>query len=303
MRVFVAGSSGVIGRCLVSKLVARGHQVNATTLDIAELGLLRRLGAVGLVMDGLDPLAVGEAVATAEPDVIVHQMTGPCDRHAGHRHQRIAGRFFATTNRLRTEGVDHLLAAAQAADVSRIVTLSCDHFNDPRDGEGVKTEDPHLASTEGAKAGRQSGAARRRSRRCRPAIRRLLRVGSQRWSSRAGAQAPAPSRWRRHGVHLVGPRRRRSNSDGPGGGAGLRRRSQHRRRRTGTGLPVASPSRRVRGSQASPADPDMARASAARRHRRRPDDRRAGLVQRQREAASWAGRCATHRGVKASRKN
>jgi nucleoside-diphosphate-sugar epimerase len=124
MRVFVASRGGVIGHCLVSELVARGHQVNATTTDIAEVGLLRQLGAVGLVVDGLDPMAVGEAVARAQPDVIVQQMTGPCDRHAGHRHLRRADRCLATTNRLRTEGVDHLLAAAQAADVSRIVTLA-----------------------------------------------------------------------------------------------------------------------------------------------------------------------------------
>jgi nucleoside-diphosphate-sugar epimerase len=75
MRVFVAGGTGVIGRRLVPQLVARGHQVTATTTDPGKLRLLERLGADGVVMDGLDPVSVGEAVAGARPDAIVNQMT------------------------------------------------------------------------------------------------------------------------------------------------------------------------------------------------------------------------------------
>ena len=54
VRVFVAGGTGVIGRRLVPQLVARGHQVTATTTSAARLGLLAQLGADGVVMDGLD---------------------------------------------------------------------------------------------------------------------------------------------------------------------------------------------------------------------------------------------------------
>jgi nucleoside-diphosphate-sugar epimerase len=72
VRVFVAGGSGVIGRRLVPQLVARGHQVTATTTSAGKLGLLERLGADGIVMDGLDAVLVGEAVATARPDVFVN---------------------------------------------------------------------------------------------------------------------------------------------------------------------------------------------------------------------------------------
>lgn len=75
MRVFVAGGTGVLGRRLVPQLVARGHQVTATTTGPGKLGLLAELGAEGVVMDGLDAASVGEAVAAARPDVIVHQMT------------------------------------------------------------------------------------------------------------------------------------------------------------------------------------------------------------------------------------
>jgi uncharacterized protein YbjT (DUF2867 family) len=54
MRVFVAGGTGAIGRRLVPQLVARSHRVTATTTNAAKLGLLERLGAHGVVMDGLD---------------------------------------------------------------------------------------------------------------------------------------------------------------------------------------------------------------------------------------------------------
>src|SRR3954462_10169558 len=121
MRVFVAGGSGVIGRRLVPQLVARGHQVTATTTSAGKLGLLEQLGAEGVVMDGLDAAAVGEAVAVARPDTIVNQMTALSVAHAGKPNLRRADRFFATTNRLRTAGTDHLLAAAEATGVSHVV--------------------------------------------------------------------------------------------------------------------------------------------------------------------------------------
>ncbi len=60
--------TGVIGRRLVPQLVARGHQVTATTTSAAKVGVLEQLGADGVVMDGLDAVSVGEAVAAARPD-------------------------------------------------------------------------------------------------------------------------------------------------------------------------------------------------------------------------------------------
>jgi nucleoside-diphosphate-sugar epimerase len=101
--------------------VARGHQVTATTTSAAKLGLLGQLGADGVVMDGLDAASVGEAVAAARPDAIVHQMTALSVAHAGRPDFRHFDRFAAATNRLRTEGTDYLLAAAEATGVSDIV--------------------------------------------------------------------------------------------------------------------------------------------------------------------------------------
>jgi nucleoside-diphosphate-sugar epimerase len=152
MRVFVAGGTGVLGRRLVPQLVARGHQVTATTTSPAKLDLLEQLGAEAVVMDGLDAVSVGEAVAAARPDAIVHQMTGLSEAHAGKPNLRKADRFFATTNRLRSEGTDHLLAAAEATGVSTFVAQSHASFNGIREGGWVKTEEDPLEVVEGTKA-------------------------------------------------------------------------------------------------------------------------------------------------------
>src|SRR5215472_2594507 len=130
VRVFVAGGTGVIGRRLVPQLVARGHQVTATTTSAAKLGLLEQLGADGVVMDGLDGLSVGEAVAVARPDAIVHQMTAISPAHGGKPDIKHFDRWFATTNQLRTEGTDHLLAAAEATGIPHVVAQSYASWNE-----------------------------------------------------------------------------------------------------------------------------------------------------------------------------
>jgi nucleoside-diphosphate-sugar epimerase len=157
VKVFVAGGAGVLGRRLVPQLVARGHQVTATTTSPAKVGLLAQLGAEGVVMDGLDAASVGEAVAKARPDAIVHQMTALTSAHNGKPDLKHPDRFFATTIRLRSEGTDHLLAAAEATGVSHVVAQSFGAFNGIREGGWVKTEedpmDPGPASArKGAEA-------------------------------------------------------------------------------------------------------------------------------------------------------
>jgi nucleoside-diphosphate-sugar epimerase len=140
MRVFVAGGSGVLGRRLVPQLVARGHQVTATTTSPAKVEVLEHLGAEAVVMDGLDAVAVGEAVAKAQPEVIVHQMTAISAAHAGKPDMKHMDRWFAGTNRLRTEGTDHLLAAAEATGVTHFVAQGYGAWNGRREGGWVKTE-------------------------------------------------------------------------------------------------------------------------------------------------------------------
>ncbi|MFE4998316.1 NAD(P)H-binding protein [Streptomyces mirabilis] len=144
MRVFVAGGSGVLGRRLVPQLVARGHRVTATTTNTAKLGFVEQLGADGVVMDGLDPMSVGEAVAAARPDVIVHQMTGISMAHAGKPDLKHFDRWSLPTIRLRTEGTDHLLAAAEATGVPHFVAQGYANWSEIREGGWVKTEEDPL---------------------------------------------------------------------------------------------------------------------------------------------------------------
>ncbi|WP_435269976.1 NAD-dependent epimerase/dehydratase family protein [Streptomyces sp. 1222.5] len=152
MRVFVAGGSGVLGRRLVPRLRAAGHQVTATATSSAKVAQLAQLGADGVVMDGLDAASVGEAVEKARPDVIVHQMTAISMTHAGKPDIKHPDRWFATTNRLRTEGTDHLLAAAGAAGVAHVVAQGYASWNGIREGGWVKTEQDPLDLLEGTAA-------------------------------------------------------------------------------------------------------------------------------------------------------
>jgi nucleoside-diphosphate-sugar epimerase len=157
VRVFVAGGTGVIGRSLVPQLLARGHQVTATSTSAAGRDRLARLGADGVVMDGLDAASVGAAVAAAGPDVVVNEMTALSVGHAGKPNLRKPDRYFATTNQLRRQGTDHLLAAAEATGVGHIVAQSAGIFNGYR-GHGWVTdeEDPLEAISPAAAAGTEA---------------------------------------------------------------------------------------------------------------------------------------------------
>jgi nucleoside-diphosphate-sugar epimerase len=119
MKVFVAGATGAIGRELVPRLVTAGHEVHGMTRSDSKRALLEELGAVPVVADALDAGQVAEAVGRAEPDAVVHQLTAIGDVDTRHME-----RSFAATNRLRTEGTDHLLAAAQAVGAKRFVAQS-----------------------------------------------------------------------------------------------------------------------------------------------------------------------------------
>ena len=160
MRVFVAGGTGVLGRRLVPQLVARGHQVTATTTSAAKSGVLEQLGAEAVVMNGLDAASVGEAVAAARPEVIVHQMTGISLAHAGQPDMKHFDRWAVPTIRLRTEGTDHLLAAAEATGVSHFVAQGYANWNGIREGGWVKTEQDPLDLHEGTAAHTSMAALR-----------------------------------------------------------------------------------------------------------------------------------------------
>jgi nucleoside-diphosphate-sugar epimerase len=143
MRVFVAGATGAIGRQLVPRLVAAGHEVHGMTRNEAKQAMLSEMGAVPMVADALDPDQVAEAVGRARPDVIVHQLTALAGVEMRHLE-----RDFALTNHLRTEGTDHLLSAGQAAGVRRFVAQGIGGFGAyARTGGPVKSEEDPLDPT------------------------------------------------------------------------------------------------------------------------------------------------------------
>jgi nucleoside-diphosphate-sugar epimerase len=140
MKVFVAGATGALGGHLVPQLVARGHEVTGMTRSASKQDLVRSRGARPVIADALDPDAVGQAVAEAEPEVVVHELTAlPDDLDI-----RKIEREFALTNRLRTEGTDHLLAAARAVGARRVVAQSYAGWPYARSGGAAKSEDDPL---------------------------------------------------------------------------------------------------------------------------------------------------------------
>jgi nucleoside-diphosphate-sugar epimerase len=141
MKVFVAGATGVLGRQLVPQLVARGHEVVGMTRTASKQDAVRSLGARPVVADALNPDAVAQAVASAEPEVIVHQLTALSGKMSA-RDMRHPDRSFAVTmtNRLRTEATDNLLAAGRAVGARRFVAQSIAAFRFARTGGPVQTE-------------------------------------------------------------------------------------------------------------------------------------------------------------------
>jgi nucleoside-diphosphate-sugar epimerase len=140
MRVFVAGATGAIGKQLVPRLVAAGHDVTGMTRSESKAAMIRELGAVPVIADALDPDQVAEAVGRARPDVIVHELTAIADLDMRH-----FDRDFAPTNRLRTEGTDHLLSAGQAVGVQRFVAQGIASYGAyARTGGPVKSEEDPL---------------------------------------------------------------------------------------------------------------------------------------------------------------
>jgi nucleoside-diphosphate-sugar epimerase len=142
MRIFVAGATGVMGRQLVPRLVAAGHEVVGTTRSESKRAALSELGATPVVVDALDAEQVAVAVGEARPEVIIHQLTA-----IGSLDMRHFDRDFAQTNRLRTEGTDHLLSAGRAVGARRFIAQSYTSWPYARTGGRVKSEEDPLDPT------------------------------------------------------------------------------------------------------------------------------------------------------------
>ena len=137
MKVFVAGGGGAIGARLVPQLLDRGHEVVALTRSPAKAEGLGALGAEVATADALDRQAVIEAVTRSRPEIVIHQLTALSRMKS----LRNFDREFALTNRLRTEGTDHLIEAARATGVRRFIAQSYGNWNYERRGGRLKTEE------------------------------------------------------------------------------------------------------------------------------------------------------------------
>ena len=146
-----------------------------------------------------------------EPDVIVHELTAIAALDMRH-----FDRDFAMTNRLRTEGTDHLLSAGRAVGVKRFVVQSYTSWPYARTGRSGQDRGRSARPDAGARDARVDGRdppPRSRRHRCRldrgdrASLRRVLRsrhvpgsraASSSRWcasaSSRWSATAPACGR-------------------------------------------------------------------------------------------------------------
>ncbi len=113
MKIFLAGATGAIGRLLVPLLVQAGHDVTGTTRRPEKAASITAAGGHPVVVDALDRDGLFAALATAQPDVLLHMMTD------------LNGRDFAANTNLRIEGTRNLVDAALAAgSVKRIIAES-----------------------------------------------------------------------------------------------------------------------------------------------------------------------------------
>jgi nucleoside-diphosphate-sugar epimerase len=118
MRVFLAGASGVIGTRLTSLLTEAGHEVAGMTRSPEKATAISALGATPVICDVFDAPALTAAVVDFRPHVVLHELTDLPDDVT-----RLAA-FGAQNARIRREGTRNLLAAANAAGVTRFLAQS-----------------------------------------------------------------------------------------------------------------------------------------------------------------------------------
>lgn len=154
MKIFVAGGTGAIGRRLVPLLLADGHEVTVSTRSPSRFPAIRAQGANPVVLDGLNNESARQAIIEARPDAVIHQMTAiPTNLNL-----RKFDAEFAVTNRLRSEGTEHLIAASREAGSQIFIAQSYTGWPNERSGGRVKTEEDPLDSNPPASM-RQSLAA------------------------------------------------------------------------------------------------------------------------------------------------
>lgn len=141
MKIFVAGSTGVIGRSLVPLLVESGHEVIALSRTSQKAERIEAPGVKVVLADAFDRERLTAAIKESEPEVIIHELTALSQGVADFRK---LDEQFALTNRLRTEVTETMLAAARLVGARRFIAQSFCGWPFARDGGLVKTEEAPL---------------------------------------------------------------------------------------------------------------------------------------------------------------
>jgi nucleoside-diphosphate-sugar epimerase len=135
MRIFVAGATGAIGRLLVPRLLAAGHQVTGTSRTERGATRVRESGADAVIADAFDRAGLYRALRDSEPDVVVHQLTA------------LSEGDLAANSRIRVEGTRNLVDAARAAGVTRMIAQSISWAYEPGTGPADERTPLDLGAT------------------------------------------------------------------------------------------------------------------------------------------------------------
>ena len=149
MHVMIAGATGAVGRLIVPQLLDAGHKVTGTSRTPAGVERVKGQGASGVQVDALDKDGLFDAVRTAAPDVVIHQLTD------------LSAADGEATNRLRRVGTRNLVDAAKSAGVRRIIAQSISWAYAPGNTPASETvpldagaEEPRRGMVEGIQIGR-----------------------------------------------------------------------------------------------------------------------------------------------------
>jgi CDP-glucose 4,6-dehydratase len=151
MHYFVTGHTGFKGAWLIQLLKARGHEVSGQSLDPADGALFEVAGLEAALqhdfrVDIRDADATRIAVATAEPDVVIHLAAQPLVR-ASYDDPR--GTF--TTNAIGTMNVLDAVSHCPSVQAHLVITTDKVYRNvhqkaGYREGDALGGDDPYSAS-------------------------------------------------------------------------------------------------------------------------------------------------------------
>jgi 2-alkyl-3-oxoalkanoate reductase len=140
MKILLAGATGAIGRPLIARLVALGHDVTGMTSSQRGLTLLREFGAQAVIANVLDAQAVGAVMQQVRPDTVIDELTSLPKHYTPDEMRAAAER----DRQVRLEGGGNVYHAARAVGARRYIVQSTGFFYAP--GPGIAAEEDPLAA-------------------------------------------------------------------------------------------------------------------------------------------------------------